>query len=99
RFHVADDADDREPRAVSIEPAPANAFPDRRIVRPKTFRDTLADDADRRRVGGVAHAEIASFQNRLTDALEIPGHWHARVSGVDAARLRRGRAFGVKQHQ
>ena len=50
RFHVPDDANNREPRASSIEPAPADAFPDRRIVRPKPFRYALADNADQRRV-------------------------------------------------
>ncbi len=98
-FHIADDADNREPRASSIKPAPANAFPDRRIVRPKAFRDTLADNANERGVGSIARIEIAALQNRLADASEIPGHRHARVRSVDAAWLRCGRAFGVEQHQ
>jgi hypothetical protein len=99
RFHIADDADNREPRASSIEPAPADAFPYRRIVRPKTFRDTLADNADQRSVSSVAPIEITALQDRLPDAPEIPGHGHARVRSVGPARLRRRRSFGVEQHQ
>src|SRR6266403_2073335 len=99
RFHITDNADNREPRASSIESSPANAFPDRRIVRPKTFRDALADNADQRCVGSVARVEIAALKNRLADALEIPGHGQARVRGVDSARLRCGRLLGVEQHQ
>ena len=82
RFHVADHADNREPRASSIESAPADAFANRRIVRPKTFRDALADDADERRVGSVARVEIATLQQRLAHAPEIAGHRHARVRRV-----------------
>src|SRR5205823_7633738 len=79
RFHITDDADNREPRASSIESSPADAFPDRRIVRPKAFRDALADNADQRCVGSVARVEIAALKNRLADALEIPGQGQARV--------------------
>src|SRR5206468_7183664 len=53
RFHVTDNADNREPRASSIESSPTDASPDRRIVRPKTFGDALANDADEWRVGSV----------------------------------------------
>jgi hypothetical protein len=73
RFHVADNADNREPRASSIEPAPANTFPDRRIVRPKTFRDALADNADQRRVGSVARVEIAALQIGWPMLWKYPG--------------------------
>src|ERR1044071_9933589 len=65
RFHVADDADNREPRASSIKSSPADAFPDRRIVRPKTFRNALGDNADGRRGSGVARVEIAALQDRV----------------------------------
>src|SRR5207248_11331824 len=78
---------------------PANSFADRRIVRPKTFRYTLADNADERRVGSVARVEIAALEDRLPDAPKIPGHGHARVGCIDTARLRCGRAFAVEQHQ
>ena len=61
RFHVANDADNREPRASSIESAPTDAFANRRIVRPKPFRNALADDTDERRVGSVAGIEIAAL--------------------------------------
>ena len=85
RFHIADHAHNREPRASSIESPPADAFADRRIVRPKTFRDALADDADERRVGSVARVEVATLQQRLAHVLEIAGHRHARVGRVHAA--------------
>jgi hypothetical protein len=61
RLHITDDPHNREPRASSIESSPADAFADRRIVRPKAFCDTLADNADERCVGGVASVEIAAL--------------------------------------
>src|SRR5262245_15091051 len=76
-FHVTDNTYHREPRASSIEPAPADSFPDRRFVRPKTLRDALADNTDQRRVGCIAGVEIAALENRLADGLEIPLHRHA----------------------
>src|ERR1051326_6636073 len=77
RFHVAHYADNSKPRASSIEPAPANAFPNRRIVRPKTLRDAFAYNADERRLGCVAGVEIAPLEDRLADALKIARDRHA----------------------
>src|SRR5215472_17945012 len=82
-FHIANHAYNCEPRASSVESSPPNAFPDRRIVRPKAFCDALADNADERRVSGIARAEITALQDRLADASKIPGRGHARVSSVD----------------
>ena len=99
RFHIANYTHDREPRAISIESSPTDAFPDRRIVRPKTLRDALADNADERRVRCIARVKIAALQEWLAHALEIARHGNARVGRIHSARLGCGRAFCVEKHQ
>src|SRR4029450_9407720 len=68
-LHVADDAYYGEPGAIAVDPSPANSFSDRRFVRPKSARYTLADDTDKRRIGSVTFKKITPLQERLSKGL------------------------------
>src|SRR6476661_4022320 len=82
-----------------VPSTPADALADRRLVRPKAFRDALTDDANERGVGAIALEEIATLQQRLADALEVSGHGHTRVCRENASWLGSGCTFRVEQHQ
>ena len=96
RLHLADHADDRKPRTRPVESTPTDALADRRLVRPKAFRDALTDDANERCVGAIALEEIATLQQGLAGALEVSGHGHTRVCRVNASWLRSGCTFRVE---
>ena len=61
--HVADDADDREPRLLAARVAEANALADRALVL-EELRDELAvDDRHRQLAGAVADRERAAVDD------------------------------------
>src|SRR5436853_3118892 len=99
RFHISDNANYGVPGSVAIEPSPTNSFSNGRLVRPKSLGNALADNADQRRVGSVAFSKITALKEGLPNALEITRHSDSRIRRVKTARLGRGRAFGVEQHE
>src|SRR5256885_16152623 len=64
RLHLADHADDREPRTRAVESTPTDALADRRLARPKAFCDILTDDSNERCVAAIALEEVAALQPR-----------------------------------
>src|SRR5215207_8445148 len=68
---VADDSDDRGPVFGLRVLREGDAFADSTLAGPEPAGEGLVDHHDRRSLGTVLRAEVASLQDRDTDSLEI----------------------------